>query len=188
MLLSDTDKNVVKILSDALQPSNEMFWEETYGEKETALGLDNNCDEADRALCLKLIEMEYGPWAILYGAILHGNKPFIPEVGIKPKGANVYPHDMTKSEFEAAVAVNPDLKSLYTLVRRDESGGLISVWYHDIFAGEIAIMTTKLREAADIALDSGLATYLRLRAKALETDEYRESDMAWMDMKKTQSI
>src|SRR5690606_1057968 len=40
-----------------------------------------------------------------------------------------------------------------------------------------------LRKAATLAEDEGLKVYLEMRATALETDNYFESDIAWMNMK-----
>ena len=74
-------------------------------------------------------------------------------------------------------------RSLYTLVRRDEDGALVAVPYHEAFAEQHAAAAAKLCEAAELASDPGLATYLRLRADALESDDYQPSDMAWLDMK-----
>jgi len=103
--------------------------------------------------------------------------------GAKPAGSNLYPADMTKEELEAAAATNPALSELYTLVRRGQDGTLQAVPYHTAFAAQHVAAAAKLREAAAIASDPGLASYLNLRATALETDDYRASDMAWMDMK-----
>jgi hypothetical protein len=86
-------------------------------------------------------------------------------------------------EFEAAAATNPDLKSLYTLVRRNDMGDLIAVPYHEAFAEEHAAAAAKLREAAELSSDPEFAQYLRLRADALMTDDYQASDFAWMSMK-----
>jgi hypothetical protein len=68
-------------------------------------------------------------------------------------------------------------------VRRAEDGTLTAVPYHEAFAAQHAVAAAKLREAAALASDAGLADYLNLRAAALETDDYQASDMAWMDMK-----
>ena len=68
-------------------------------------------------------------------------------------------------------------------MRRGASGTLEAVPYHEAFREEHAAAAAKLREAAELATDTGLATYLRLRASALETDDYQPSDLAWMDMK-----
>jgi hypothetical protein len=90
---------------------------------------------------------------------------------------------MTREEFDVAAEGNPELASLYTLVRRDAAGELIAVPYAEVFADRVEIAAAKLREAAELAEDPGLKTYLELRAEALITDDYQPSDLAWMDMK-----
>ncbi len=105
----------------------------------------------------------------------------------KPDGANYYPRDMTKAEFESAVAAGgaraDSLKSLYTMVRRDSSGRLYAIPFHEFFAAQNKLAASKLRQAAALAEDPGLKNYLTLRAEALLTDNYQPSDFAWMDMK-----
>ena len=94
---------------------------------------------------------------------------------------------MTKDQFEAAASASPDsakqLKSLYTLVTRPAGGGLVAAPYHDAFAPQLKAAAAKLREAAKLADDPGLRKYLGLRAQALLTDDFKASDMAWLDMK-----
>ena len=171
--LSENDQEVVRLLIQAVQPMDEVFWYEAYGDRLAAEELSRG-DPAT----LEYLRVNFGPWDRL-----HGDESFIEGAAAKPAGANFYPRDMTTEEFDAAVVNNPELRSLYTLVRRDESGELIAVPYHEQFAEAHAEAAAKLREAAELASDPGLAHYLRLRASALETDEYRASDMAWMDMK-----
>ena len=115
------------------------------------------------------------------------DRPFLPG-GAKPAGANYYPFDMTKGEFETAVATGPkaradSLKSLYTLVRRDAAGHLVTIPFAKAYAQYNQRAAMRLREAAALADDPGLKRYLELRADALLTDDYQPSDLAWMDMK-----
>jgi Peptidase family M49 len=172
--LSDNDKQVVRLLLEAVRQMDPIFWQETYGDEADALALAKG-DAATRAY----IEINFGPWDRL-----RDNQPFIPDVGPKPDGANLYPRDMTKEEFETAAAKDPTLKGLYTLVRRAEDGGLTAVPYHVAFAKETGVAASKLREAAKLSSDPEFAKYLQLRADALESDDYQASDFAWMDMKK----
>ena len=65
----------------------------------------------------------------------------------------------------------------------DQRGALTSTPYSVAFAEQYETAASKLLEAAELAEDAGLASYLRARAKALRTDDYRASDLAWMDMK-----
>ena len=171
--LSENDRQVVRLLIEATEPMDDVFWAQAYGDRDAALALARG-DEATA----RFIEINYGPWDRL-----RGDGPFVEGAGDKPAGANFYPVDMTVEEFEAAVAEDEALGSLYTLVRRDEDGGLVAHPYNEAFADAHTAAAAKLREAAGLASDPGLANYLRLRADALETDDYRSSDMAWLDMK-----
>jgi hypothetical protein len=128
------------------------------------------------------VAWNYGPWDRL-----DGNAPFVEGVGPKPAGANFYPADVTKEEVEAAAAVSPaareGLESLYTLVRRDEAGTLTAIPYSVAFGEELDRAAKLLEEAAALAEDPGFRKYLEARARAFRTDDYRASDLAWMDMK-----
>jgi len=128
-----------------------------------------------------MAELNYGPWDRLAGtaSFVEGNKS-------KPAGANFYPHDITKAEIEAFIKANPDradaIKSLYTIVRRGE-GGLETIPYSKAYPEATKIAAEKLDAAAALAEDASLKKYLSSRAAALRSDEYRDSDLAWMDMK-----
>ncbi len=171
-LLSEKQCRMLPLLFEAAQDMDAIFWQEAYGDKEALLaGID------DPAL-KRFAEINYGPWDRL-----DGDAPFVEGVGEKPPGARFYPPDMTKAAFEAAAALNPALKSLYTVVVRDKREGLRPVPYHEVFAERVRHAAEKLRAAAELAEDPGLRRYLQLRAEALLTDDYQPSDLAWMDMK-----
>lgn len=168
--LSDNQKQIIGLLIDAGKAMDEVFWQEAYGRRDSLMNtLDNEATQ-------KFVNINYGPWDRL-----NGNEPFIEGVGPKPKGANFYPADMTKEEFEAWDSETKD--DLYTLVRRDSAGNLMTVPYHEAFSEQHKIASKKLKEAAKLAEDPGLKKYLNLRAEALLTDNYQPSDMAWLDMK-----
>ncbi len=167
--LSENQKKMIPILIEAAKIMDGIFWKEAYGDKEALMQQID--DEATR----RFTEINYGPWDRL-----DADSPFVEGIGPKPAGAQFYPEDMTKEEFEAWE--NPDKSSLYTLIRRDEDGALYTLPYSEAFQKEHSKAATLLREAAVLAEDTGLKKYLELRAEALLTDEYRESDMAWMEM------
>jgi len=168
--LSENEKQMIPILIDAAKIMDELFWYEAYGKKETALADAKNSDLA------KFTNINYGPWDRLAN-----NEPFIEGVGTKAAGANFYPPDMTKEEFEAADLA--DKNSLYTFLRRDADGKLITVPYREQFKDEVQKAAALLKQAAALAENAALKKYLNLRSTALLTDEYQESDFAWMDMK-----
>lgn len=169
-VLSEKEKQMLPILFDAAKLMNEIYWEQSFGNKEELMS--QVADENTK----KFIEINYGPWDRL-----NGNKTFIEGYKAKPSGANFYPEDMTKEEFEAFDDSNKT--SLYTLIRRNENGDLVSVWYHDAFAEKVQKAAELLEQAAELAEDDGLKNYLTLRAEALRTDDYQASDFAWLAMK-----
>ena len=168
--LSDNQKQIIKLLIEAADVMNELFWYEAYGDKMALLAGIEDVDTKT------FISYNYGPWDRL-----DGNKPFVEGVGEKPAGANFYPTDMTKEEFEKSTL--KDKASLYTFIRRDDAGELKTVWYHEMFPEQVAKVAGLLRQAAELADDAGFKKYLTMRAKALETDDYLASDYAWMAMK-----
>jgi hypothetical protein len=173
--LTKNERQMLPLLIDAASEMDALFWQQSYGNREQLMGSIEDPDVR------RFAEINYGPWDRLAN-----DEPFVAGVGAKPAGANFYPHDITKEEFERAAgsgAHGDSLKSLYTVVRRDSSGALVAVPYHEAFASGINAAAGKLREAAALAADPGLRRYLELRARALETDQYQPSDLAWMDMK-----
>lgn len=168
--ISDNQREMLVHLLEASQIMDTLFWVQAYGDP-TKL-LDSLKDEAVK----QFMEINYGPWDRL-----DNDKPFVNGIGEKPKGANFYPDDMTKEEFDKADL--PDKESLYTFLRRDDEGKLYTLPYHEKFEKELKRAAQLLRKAADLAEEKSFAHYLNLRADALLDDEFRESDLAWMDMK-----
>ena len=174
--LTDNERRMLPLLVEAADAMNELFWRQSWGDEQALMSRIE--DPATR----QFAELNYGPWDRL-----DDNEPFVEGIGPKPEGAQFYPEDMTKAEFEQAAAASGDggeaLKDLYTLVRRDDAGKLVAEPYSHAFRDKLEVAAAKLREAAELAEDAGLKAYLTLRAEALLTDDYQPSDMAWMDMK-----
>ncbi|MBE6345623.1 MAG: Zn-dependent hydrolase [Lentimicrobiaceae bacterium] len=169
--LSDNEKHMLKYLFEVGRIMDDIFWTQNYGgDKEAFL----NSIEDDNARLFA--EINYGPWNHFDNLA-----SFLPEYGEMPQGAGFYPADMTKEEFEAWD--NPDKTSQYTLIKRDENGKLQAVWFHEAYAEQVKTASDLLMKASELAGDEEFANYLRLRAKALLTDDYLESDMAWMDVR-----
>jgi len=168
--LSAKEKQILSILFDVADIMDELFWQQAMGPKDAFLARIQ--DETTR----KFAMINYGPWDRL-----GGNSSFIKEVGPKPEGANFYPVDMTKVEFEAFN--DPNKKSLYTIIRRNEDGTLRSIWYHQAYETQLKKASDLMKQAALLAEDAGLKKYLELRADALLTSQYQQSDFAWMEMR-----
>jgi hypothetical protein len=175
--LTANERRMIPILIEAARAMDPIYWVEAYGNRDSLL---QSITDADTR---RLVEINYGPWDRL-----DNDTPFVAGIGPKPEGANLYPHDLSKSEFDSAVtrsskARADSLRSLYTLVRRDASGQLVAVPYSKAFAEQSQLAAARLRDAAKLAEDPGLRRYLEALASALLTDDYRPSDLAWMDMK-----
>ncbi len=169
--LSDDQKEMVRLFIEAAQLMDGIFWEQAYGNRDSLLQTIR--DPQVR----RFVNINYGPWDRL-----NDNEPFIEGVGPKPPGANFYPDDMTKAEFEQAAQSDDTLDDLYTMVRRLPDGSLTAIPYHRFFAGPMETAASRLREAAALAENERFKRYLELRAEALTTGDYRPSDRVWMEV------
>ena len=168
--LSEKEKQLIPVLIDIAKIMDDLYWIQTIGEKKSFLDTIKDADLKQFAL------INYGPWERL-----GDNKSFMPAFGEKPKGANFYPKDMTKAEFDQLK--DPNKKNKYTIIQRNEDKSLKVVWFHDAYKDLVTKASDLLKKAAELAEDPGLKKYFGLRSKALLTDDYFDSDMAWMDMK-----
>jgi len=168
--LTEKEKQMIPLLLEVSQIMDDIFWQQTWSDKNALL------DTIKDPFTKQFVAINYGPWDRL-----GENMAFITGIGEKPKGANFYPVDMTKEEFEKW---NDKIKSSqYTIVVRDENKALKSVWYHEAYADKTKKASELLLKAAELAEDAGLKKYLTLRSAALLSDDYFASDMAWMEMK-----
>lgn len=168
--LSAEEKQAVKEMIEAAKIMDGLFWRQAYGSPEA---LDSLIEDPETR---RYARINYGPWDRL-----NGNKSFVKGFGPKPLGARFYPHDITKEEFEAADF--PGKVDLYSVVRRDSAGKLVSIPYNHYYRPELEAATAHLIKAWELVDEPGLKNYLLLRGEALMTNQYQKSDMAWMDMK-----
>jgi len=169
-VLTAKEKQILPLLLEASKLIDDLYWLQAYGNKDSLFA--GNYDEYTR----KFLQINYGPWERL-----NDNKPFIEGIGEKPAGARFYPADMSKEEFEAWI--DSTKTSSYTVIRRNENKQLVSIPYHNEYAEKVEKIAGLISQAAGLAEDPGFKNYLGKRAKALLTDEYFESDIAWMEMK-----
>ncbi|MCA1744300.1 MAG: Zn-dependent hydrolase, partial [Bacteroidales bacterium] len=168
--LSDQEKQMLPLLIEAARIMDDIFWTQAYGDRDVLFS--SVSDEATRAF----IDINYGPWERL-----NNNQPFVEGVGPKPAGSGFYPADISTEEFDAFESA--DKTSLYTLIRRQEDGSLVSVPYSIAYKEQHEKVAQLLRQAAELADYKPFQDYLNLRAEALLNDDYLASDMAWMDMR-----
>jgi hypothetical protein len=124
-----------------------------------------------------------GPWSEI-----DEHKAFLPGVPAKkPAGANFYPEDMTKEEFEAwAKTLYPESKEqaegFFTVIRRGADKKLKIVPYSEEYKTDLAKAAALLKQAAALTDNASLKKFLTTRAAAFSSNNYFESDMAWMDL------
>ena len=166
--ITDNGKEVLRLYRLAADEVNNIYWQQNFGDGEAFLA---SLKDPSAKL---YAEINYGPWDCLTG------KPFLPGYGKKPSGACFYPEDMTQNEF--FTFDDPDKNSPYTLIRRAEDGSLKTVWYHDAYAESINKIEGYLQRAADVTIKESVRNYLLKKIEALKTDNYYESDKAWLEM------
>lgn len=169
--LSDSQRQMLVLLIEVSEIMDDLYWQQAFGENYSDW-LQSIDDDRTRYFA----DINYGPWDRL-----DNEKPFIAGIGEKPLGARFYPSDMTQEELDQAQLDGKD--GLYSLRRRDSSGAIEVVPYHEAYADQLAKASALLREAAELADHEGFTDYLRLRADAFLNSDYQPSDMAWMDMK-----
>ena len=165
--ITDNGKEVLNLYRFAAAEVDKIYWRQNFGDREALLA--SISDPAARLYA----EINYGPWDRIDG------KPFVDGYAPKPAGAGFYPAGMTAEEFEACSS--PDKYSPYTLLVRD-GDSLKTFWYHDAYAESIGKIADYLKAAADITIKPSVREYLLKKIRALKTDDYYESDRAWLEM------
>jgi len=174
--LSPGDRVALQHLVDAARAMDDIFWQQAWrGNDELApqvAGLDS---EAAR----DYYRIMYGPWDRLADL-----EPFLGDLE-HPEGAGYYPEDMTADEFQRWLEAHPEdrgaFTSLHTIIVR-EGDRLVAVPYSEAYRTELERAAASLRAAAAATDNESLRRFLELRAEAFATDDYFESDMAWMDL------
>ena len=166
--ITDNGKEVLNLYRFIADEVDAIYWEQYYGNKDSLL--NGITDPYQKTYA----EINYGPWDRFTGkSFVEGYNDCLP-------GAGFYPADMTLSEF--GQWDNPDKNSPYTLIRRNADGSLKTVWYHDEYKQHIDKIVDYLKAAADITIKPSVKEYLLKKAQALESDDYYESALAWLDM------
>ena len=166
--ITDNGKEVLRLYRQAADEVDAIYWEQYFGDKQALL------DSLEKPAEKLYAEINYGPWDRINGA------PFLLNFNPRPARAHFYPQDMTKEEFKSWK--NPDKNSPYTLIRRAEDGSLQPIWYHDAYANHIAAIEGYLQRAADVTIKPSVRQYLLKMIEGLKTDNYHESNKAWLEM------
>ena len=180
-LLNDNERQVVAKLIEASKLIDEIFWRQVSEENpDLRAKLEKQAgDSALNRAAYDYFVMNKGPWDLL-----KREEPFV-GTKKKPPGASFYPEDITKEEFERYIAAHPEkkneLQGLFTVVRRD-GNNLVAIPYSVFYRDFLEPAAARLREAAALTTNASLRNFLNKRADAFLSDNYRESDMAWMDL------
>ncbi len=173
----DKLKPVIKKLVEAAKVIDRLFFNQVSDKNEA--WRREIAKDPSKAELLRLFDIMYGPWNRL-----DHNKPFYGE-DVKPKGATFYPKDLTSEELEKWIEEHPDQKEAFTgyftLIRR-EAEGLVAVPYSEAYKESLEPAAKLLEEAAALSEDANLKKYLTSRAASFRSNEYRDSDMDWMDL------
>jgi len=177
--LSPSEREVLHKLGMVATIMDKLYLKQVYAGNSEIRSQIEASQDPNRAELLELFDLHFGPWDTL-----DANKPFFGDTE-RPEGAGVYPVDMTRDEFNTWIAEHPEdeaaFKSLYTVILR-EGEGLKAIPYSVFYKEEVDAMANLMEEAAEISENESLKTFLNMRAKAFRTDDYRDSEMAWMDL------
>ncbi len=168
--LSESECEIIPLLISAAEIIDEIFWLQSFGDKKELMEILNDQYAKEYAL------INYGPWGRLEGHIA-----FLEGFDAKPLGAQFYPADMTREEFDNWE--NKDKNSPHTLIRRDNDGSLYTVSYSEAYKEQYKKINELLVKASEVAEYEPLSVYLKNLAEDLLKDDFTESSIAWMNMK-----
>lgn len=179
-VFSKPGREAVALLYRAARIMDDLFWEQASRLGPGLRQKLKNPRNPTEQLLARYLAINYGPYDRL-----DEMEPFL-RVPARPAGATFYPPDLTREEFLAWIEQNPQDKEAFqgcfTLIRR-EGGKLITVPYSEAYRGKLEQAADLLKQAADLVGNRSLARYLRSRAEAFLSNQYRQSDMDWMDVK-----
>ena len=177
--LTQEEREVVNLLIQAAQLMNPIYLRQVSADNPRIR--EEIAKTGDKALLAKFDQM-MGPWDEV-----DEDKPFFGDTP-RPVGAGFYPADLTKEQFDQYLAAHPDeaeaLTSPYTVVKR-QGDRLVAVPYSQEYRQWLEPAAKLLEQAAAKTSNASLKQFLTLRAQSFRTDDYFESEMAWMDLKDT---
>jgi len=181
--LSPGDRRALARLVEASRIVNDVFLDQLWsGNRALAAKLRADGSLLGRAR-YHYFWLNKGPWSEI-----DGYTAFLPDVPkTKPAGANFYPEDMTKEEFEKwlpslSPADQEQAKGFYTVIRRDASRRLTVVPFAREYRADLERAAGLLRDAAAATDNATLRRFLTERAAAFLSNDYYASDIAWMDL------
>ena len=182
--LSEADRLVLTKLVQASRIIDGLFLRQVWtGNTSMLLDLSRDLAPENQAR-LHYFRINKGPWSRL-----DEDKPFVMGTPAKPQNAAFYPDDVGKADIEKWIASLPETdqvqaKGFFTVIKHEPAGkGFIVVPYNLEYQGELLQLAKLLREAAGAATEPTLKRFLTARADAFLSNDYYESDVAWMEIK-----
>lgn len=178
-LLDESQRRVVRELVRASEQLDDIFRRQAWRGNADATAYVPLDDSPESNATRQYYKIMYGPWDRLAG-----EEAFIEGAGHKPHGAGFYPESMSREEFENWVAEHPGdeeaFKSEYTVIERDEEGGLVAIPYRVAYGEFLEVAAEHVLAAAEWAENPSLKDFLAQRAGAFLSDDYYDSEVAWM--------
>jgi len=181
--LSAGDRRALVKLIEASRVLNDIYMQQLWSGNQTLYAKLRQDTSPLGKVRLDYFWLNKGPWSDLdeHTAFLPGVPPK------KPAGANFYPEDMTRAEFEGWVKTLPAAEreraeSFFTVIRRDSNRHLQIVPYSQEYKNDVAKAARLLEEAAGLTSNATLKKFLLARGSAFLTNDYYQSDLAWMDL------
>lgn len=178
--LSAREKQMVLKLVDACRYLDDVYWRQVDPEAlDLYKSLEGSTNPKDVAL-RRLLWINGSHFDLL-----HGNQPFVNLPS--SLGGGFYPSGITRQQIEDYVKAHPEKRAeIYsnTTIVRWKGKDLEGIPYHVAFRSFLEPAAKALRDAASLSPDEAFAKFLRMRADALLTDQYFDSDIAWLELKR----
>jgi len=180
--LNSEERQVVNLLNQAAELMSEIYRRQRFARTVEVRQALASSDAPNRAALLDMYDLHFGPWDTLAE-----NRPFWGEQPMPP-GAGFYPEDLTREAFDAYLAAHPEqreaLTSGYTIVRRD-GDRLVAIPYSVAYREWLEPAARLLEQAARTTSNLSLRRFLELRAQAFRSNDYYQSELAWMEISGT---
>jgi hypothetical protein len=181
--LSAAERRVLATLVQASKLIDALFHRQVWAGNDALLLDLARGRSAESLALLHNVVINHGPWDEL-----EHHEPFVPGAPARPAGANFYPEDASKADLERwmqslSEADRARATGFFTAIRRGPDGTFRIVPYSVEYRGELTKVAALLREAAAHAVEPTLKRYLTTRADAFLTDDYYDSDVAWMELR-----
>ncbi|MFH1809062.1 MAG: hypothetical protein ABIJ09_09980 [Pseudomonadota bacterium] len=180
--LPASERECLKKILLASRVMNALFLRQLWSGNEATL-LDLQRDPSPLGQARRdMFMLHMGPWDRV-----NGDQAFVPGVGPKPEVGSFYPGGSTKAELEAYFArlsagERSRAQSFFTTLRRGPGKKFIIVPYSIEFEGELTIAARYLDEASALTQQPSLREFLEKRARAFRSNDYYESDVAWLEI------